>query len=170
MWLIKDKILYIESFLSEYEMESLDSLILEHQHDVDKIMEEFATSDRGGYKTFPANSPMLSSIHNRIFKLVKNELSLSFEEFYPRDELQFLHPPSDQSLHFDGSPGSSLSFGTVLYLSDPSSYGGGEIFYPEYDIEIKPAKGSLALHTSDVEHGVKMVTHGMRFVSVAFFR
>lgn len=47
-------------------------------------------------------------------------------------------------------------YGTVIYLN---SFEGGEIYYPEQDVIIKPDAGDLVVHSSDqhCSHGVKLV-------------
>lgn len=49
----------------------------------------------------------------------------------------------------------------VFYPND--DYEGGELSYPEYDIDIKPEAGSLFIHDSRVVHGVKKVISGIRY-------
>jgi predicted 2-oxoglutarate/Fe(II)-dependent dioxygenase YbiX len=56
----------------------------------------------------------------------------------------------------------------VLYLND--EYSGGEIYYPNLDIEIKAPAGSLVIHPSDIlhTHGVRKVLGGSRFTMTMF--
>jgi len=60
-------------------------------------------------------------------------------------------------------------FGTVIYLND--DYEGGEIYYPQYGIEVKPKAGCLIMHrgSSDQLHGIKEVTSGVRYAIPAFW-
>ena len=168
MWLVKDKIFYIEQFLSDYEIELLDAAIEESSDAViSEYKEKTADPTFGGYLTvkFP-NRDLMDSIVGRMFKVVKDN-DLNYQQFYPRDELQFIGPGCAMSIHVDGD-GTNVGYGLVLYISDPETYSGGEIFYPDYDISIKPARGSLAIHAGNVPHGVKEVTDGYRFVIIAF--
>lgn len=48
----------------------------------------------------------------------------------------------------------------LLYLTD--DYEGGEIFFPEVDISIKPKAGSVVVFDSDLMHGVAAVKSGIR--------
>ncbi len=61
-----------------------------------------------------------------------------------------------------------LSF--TLFLSDESSYDGGELVIsrPDGDEEIKAPKGSLYLYPSSSVHYVKPVTQGVRLVAVGW--
>lgn len=164
MWL-NDDIFYLESFLSEYELEVLHKIIAENQHLVDEVL---SGPDPGGYHTFPTDNPILQSVNNRIFKVLRDN-DFVFGDYYPREEIQYIGPNSGQSVHVDGDgSGKDVSWGIVCYLSDPESYSGGEIFYPDYDKEIKPALGSLAIHRGNVQHGVRVVSGNPRYVIVAF--
>ena len=40
---------------------------------------------------------------------------------------------------------------------------GGEICYPEYNIEHKPKAGDLVIHGCETIHAVKKVKHGKRY-------
>jgi len=57
------------------------------------------------------------------------------------------------------------SYSTLLYYND--DFEGGEIVYPEYDMEYKPVAGDLLIHTTEVVHGVKKVKSGTRYSSQA---
>ena len=49
----------------------------------------------------------------------------------------------------------------LFYLND--DYEGGEISYPEYNVDHKPTRGDLVIHTTEVIHGVKKIKSGMRY-------
>jgi hypothetical protein len=58
---------------------------------------------------------------------------------------------------------------TILtYLIDPSEYEGGEIFFDDYDIYLKPAYGSMVIFGHQVQHGVTPVTSGRRAIASQF--
>jgi predicted 2-oxoglutarate/Fe(II)-dependent dioxygenase YbiX len=56
-------------------------------------------------------------------------------------------------------------FSSIVYLSDSSNYEGGEFFFIDPYLEIKPEKGDLIGFKSGLEHahGVKMITSGERY-------
>jgi len=67
-------------------------------------------------------------------------------------------------------PGETVDFGystfsTLIYYND--DFEGGELVYPEYEIEYKPCAGDLLIHTPEVIHGVKKVKSGIRYSSQA---
>lgn len=62
--------------------------------------------------------------------------------------------------------GAHVDYGIVIYYND--DYSGGEIVYPELDIEYKPKAGSLVVHKSDIFHFTKPVITGTRYFSTSF--
>lgn len=61
------------------------------------------------------------------------------------------------------------SHGGVIYLND--DFDGGEIFYPNLGLEIKPKKGMMVIHPAGLKylHGVKKVVEGIRHTISVFF-
>lgn len=59
-------------------------------------------------------------------------------------------------------------FATVIYLND--DYGGGEIYFPNLGIELKPSARTLIIFPGTLFflHGVRRVTHGMRHTIASF--
>lgn len=53
-------------------------------------------------------------------------------------------------------------YGSIVYLND---FEGGEIYYPNQNIEYHPNKGDLVIHSSEAKclHGVKMVKSSKRY-------
>jgi hypothetical protein len=94
-------------------------------------------------------------------------------------ERQEPHADCEAEFSFDGSswdmspvdnPSSIfIEYAALTYLND--EYEGGEIFFPEYDIEIKPKPGELIFFPGShyYIHGVKPVTKGSRLVFMTFF-
>jgi len=54
----------------------------------------------------------------------------------------------------------------VLYLND--EFSGGEIYFPDLSLELRPATGDLLFFYSEFRHGVRPVTSGIRLCLVAF--
>lgn len=57
----------------------------------------------------------------------------------------------------------------VVYYN--SGFTGGELFFPQHDLEITPSKGLVVTYPGDNEHlhGVKEVTSGVRYTTPFFF-
>lgn len=60
-------------------------------------------------------------------------------------------------------------FGCVLYLND--DYEGGKTYYPNFDIEITPKMGKLAVHPGDCVHlhGVTPIKNSTRYTVASFW-
>jgi hypothetical protein len=61
------------------------------------------------------------------------------------------------------------NYGAIIYLND--DYSGGETYYPQHDISIKPKSGMLAIHPGDNTHyhGVSKVSDGIRYTLASFW-
>lgn len=72
--------------------------------------------------------------------------------------------------HSDSGLGVKFKYGVVLYLND--NYTGGEIFYPNVNVEFKPEAYSLVLHPAHeaYRHGVKEVSAGTRYSMTSFLK
>ena len=80
-------------------------------------------------------------------------------------EGQFQPPHADQPQGFE-----HREFGSILYLND--NYDGGEIYYPDYGITIKPTSRAWAIHPGDLDHmhGVTEIKNGIRYTFPIFWR
>ncbi len=79
-------------------------------------------------------------------------------------------PHADKELP-DGTPnmypGNDIA--SLIYIND--EYSGGEVYFPNQGIQLKPTPGSLVFFPGDKEylHGVHQITDGIRFTSPAFW-
>lgn len=73
--------------------------------------------------------------------------------------------------HTDQDTDPSIRYATIIYIND--NYNGGELFFTNKDIEIKPKSGSLIIFpgTKEFDHGVRHVKAGpLRYVLVGFIK
>jgi predicted 2-oxoglutarate/Fe(II)-dependent dioxygenase YbiX len=73
--------------------------------------------------------------------------------------------------HTDQHTDPSIRYATIIYLND--NYNGGELFFANKDLEIKPRAGSLVVFpgTDEFNHGVRHVKSGpIRYVLVGFIK
>jgi hypothetical protein len=73
--------------------------------------------------------------------------------------------------HTDQDTDPSIRYATIIYIND--NYNGGELFFTNKDIEIKPKPGSLIVFpgTNEFNHGVRHVQAGpIRYVLVGFIK
>ena len=79
-------------------------------------------------------------------------------------------PHADKQLN-DGSPNPfpTYDLNSLIYYND--DFTGGELYYPQHDLIIKPEPGLGVAHPGDINylHGVKMVTSGERFTTPSFY-
>jgi hypothetical protein len=103
---------------------------------------------------------------NLEFEHVDHKL-LKDVSFYRRGEGRGYDPHADYASNPNGTY-EDVQVTILGYLIDPSEYEGGEIFFDDYDIYLKPALGSMVLFGNQVQHGVTPVTSGTRAISSQF--
>jgi predicted 2-oxoglutarate/Fe(II)-dependent dioxygenase YbiX len=86
--------------------------------------------------------------------------------FYARDVLLSIYDLfSGVEPHIDfTSPKLKNSLGFLLYFND--EFEGGELYFPNFNLEYKPIKGSAAVfpcNDKEYIHGVKPITKGIRY-------
>lgn len=82
----------------------------------------------------------------------------------------FANPHSDNSdNHGEPNAFEINKYVAILYLNE--NYGGGELYFPDHNIEFKPTALSLIVFPGGVEniHGVKEITSGTRYTMVSFW-
>ena len=110
-------------------------------------------------------------VHSLICELHGTELhteKLQFSRWMPGD---CLDPPHADNVEPDGvTPNASpwRTYGVVLYLNN--DFEGGELFYPGFDLTVKPEAKMIAVHGAGIEftHGVKEVKQGNRHTIITF--
>jgi hypothetical protein len=79
-------------------------------------------------------------------------------------------PHADKQLN-DGSPNPfpTYDLNSLFYYND--EFEGGQLYYPDHDIEITPSPGLAVAHPGDIYylHGVKKVISGERFTTPSFY-
>jgi prolyl 4-hydroxylase len=106
---------------------------------------------------------------------IKEEYNLDASVY--SDTLQVIRwfPGMEQPPHADDMSNTDIvgfdhrAFGSIIYLNN--DYTGGHTFYPNFDFEITPEAGSLAIHPGDPEHlhGVTKVEGSMRYTIASFW-
>lgn len=79
-------------------------------------------------------------------------------------------PHADKQLN-DGRPNAFVDYdiNTLFYYND--DFTGGELYYPQHNITVRPKPGLAVIHPGDVNylHGVKMITSGERYTTPSFY-
>jgi hypothetical protein len=122
------------------------------------------------------------SLPPRFFELLRQKFQEAIELVFDREVVAntshaqkwdvggFAAPHSDNS-DFDGHPNAFEinKYVGILYLND--EYEGGELYFPEHDIEFKPRAYSYICFPGGVEniHGVQEILKGTRYTMVSFW-
>jgi hypothetical protein len=112
------------------------------------------------------NTEMCLGINDRFYDIWKaKDYKIGFPE-----KIQRQYVGGDAlKVHYDAIHNKEVLEAVVVYIND--NYEGGELFFPQHNIEIKPTAGTMITFpgTSDYEHGTKVVTSGSdRFVIAVF--
>jgi predicted 2-oxoglutarate/Fe(II)-dependent dioxygenase YbiX len=79
-------------------------------------------------------------------------------------------PHADKQMN-DGRPNPfpTYDINSLFYYND--DFEGGELYYPEHDLIVKPRPGLAVAHPGDINylHGVKKVTSGERYTTPSFY-
>lgn len=100
--------------------------------------------------------------HNEVL----NKLIVGDEWGAHADNAEFKHIREKSKLLKDGDKFEyvdNTAYGVIVYIND--DYEGGEIYYPNQNIQYKPCAGDLLIHSSEEKcrHGVRKVINGDRY-------
>jgi predicted 2-oxoglutarate/Fe(II)-dependent dioxygenase YbiX len=124
------------------------------------------------------NSTQVFHIMQQYVDNVQHEIEYKFGRKLEKTKpgIRKWYPGEYQDIHADGEtaggwPGYNyiVDYGSIIYLND--DYEGGELFFPKYDIFIKPKPGTLIFFpsTNMYTHGVTEVKSGIRYTSPHFW-
>ena len=168
------------SVIEEY----LPTQYLEHYLDYCRETDDWSkvkTNNRWSERVVYLGYKGLFSTTNQYFlEKTDKQIKQSFElvsEIYP-DYLGLVrwNVGDSQAPHADGEnpngdahPFNWRNFGCVYYMND--DYEGGEIYFPNQDITLKPKPNTLVFFPGTLEylHGVNPVTSGVRYTLTSFW-
>jgi len=191
---ISKDILLVNNFISEEENEKLLQIInntaeedwyIEYTRNLARFcMEKFGRDDvdnlvaEGKFEITEGwedknliitNHSLSKKIHKRILDiLAKENDTLELSGF---STLQRMQEGVELKAHVDQHTDPSIRYAAILYLND--DYKGGELFFENINLNIKPNKGSLLIFpgTEQFHHGVNKVEAGpIRYVIVGFIK
>lgn len=140
--------------------------------DMDSVFKFLDSIEKGTVKTvFPISKVgdiRVKTSMNAIKDYAKNicetkyakTMGIEFEKsvWIREPELVKWEPGAALASHVDGPgrlPPPNLTVGALVYLND--NYEGGELYFPEYDVLIKPKAGDLVFFPCHFYHEVKTV-------------
>jgi predicted 2-oxoglutarate/Fe(II)-dependent dioxygenase YbiX len=169
-------IVIIENFISNEHL----GLIREYCYSITEweSQSELGTDSIHAPELIEKNSPKIFSIMQEYVDSVQREVQYKFGRFLERTKpgIRKWNPGESQGVHADGEtadgwPGYNyvVDYGSIIYLND--EYEGGELFFPKYNIHMKPQPGTLIFFpsTNMYAHGVTEVTDGVRYTSPHFW-
>ena len=173
----KDNIIHVNNFMSQDEINMTMEYINKYRDDP-----EFSGGKTITLKKINQENPelfkIISKYGNRVYDLIKENYSKKYDikvKGFPWNPFHIVkwQPEMSSGLHSDcqypdGSPliksnYFKLNITALIYPND--DYVGGEIGWPDYNLEIKPKAGDMVLFPANNSylHYVKNVESGLRF-------
>jgi len=156
--------LYMEGLkkfcIEKFGRDDVDNLVAEGKFEITKNWED---------KNLEINGFAITKIvHDRLSNLV-NEIdnSLSLNSF----SFQRMQSGVELKSHTDQHTDPSIQYAAIIYLND--NYSGGEVFFKNKNLDLRPKAGSLLIFpgNEEFEHGVRHVQDGpIRYVIPAFIK
>lgn len=191
---IYPEILMINNFISNEEINEILQIInlskeedwlIEYRKNLKNFcIENFGTDDvdflvaKGKFEiTKQWDDKNLSIRKKQIYKKIFNKIAPLINKankdyvFSGLDTLQRMQEGTKLTAHYDQHTDSLIQYATILYVND--NYSGGELFFDNIDLKIKPKAGSLLVFpgTEKYRHGVEVVGAGpTRYVIVGFIK
>ena len=191
---ITDQILSVENFLSKEEIDTfwkiinstsqadweveymgnLKSFCMEKfgRDDVDNLVAEgkFEITQNWVDKNFNITG---QDIHRPIYNRLNSMIEKSYDslELSGLATIQRMQSGVELKSHTDQHTDPSIRYATIIYIND--DYVDGNIFFPNFEIDLKPKPGTLLFFpgNEEYEHGVKPVGDGTtRYVLVGFVK
>lgn len=177
------EIIVHEDFLTQEQAEHLIS-VAEGQAKSRWTMDLVKPQEGDNYDFWDGKSVFLEHIDGLDINVIidlETRARIIYESFYPelankvRQSSIFcinrFKAEDSMPVHTDRGPHSmnnDILHGMVIYLND--DYQGGEIYYPQQQLSIKPKARSLVIHPASepYEHGVLPVVRGNRYAITLF--
>ena len=191
---IAPELISVENFLSKDQLDTLKDIIkntsqedweVEYysnlknfcmtkfgRDDVDNLVAEgkFEITQNWKDKNFNiTNHKMYSPMYNSLNSMViKSDSKLHLSGLAT---IQRMQAEVELKSHTDQHTDPSIRYATIIYIND--EYVGGELFFPNLNIELKPKPGTMLFFPGNekYEHGVRHVGEGpIRYVLVGFIK
>ena len=165
---MSDQIKVVKDFMSP----QASTLAFSYAKSMDKSFNEFGN----GEKEFTFHSEfqdaniesLINSYGELVLKFVRDNYPGPFEDYdISKTHIAKFDEGFGMHEHFDSTKPNDIA--TLIYLNN--NYLGGEIYFPEYDVSIKPDAGDLICFpdTPDFVHGVKPISQGTRYTIPRWF-
>lgn len=158
----------IKSFIPYTDARLITKYAKAHDH----MFTEFGNNEKEF--TFHANfqDSSIKDLLQKYQKLVYNFVNENYPgpfESYDESKIHIARFQEGYGMHehFDSTKPNDIA--TLIYLNE--DYDGGQIYFPELNIYIKPNEGDLICFpdTPDFVHGVKPISEGIRYTAPRWF-
>ena len=168
----KTQILHKKSFMPK----EIAEKIYNYAKSIDSEFTEFGNAEQE-FKVFTGNGPasntseifsVINEYGKKVYDLVLETYGGSFVEYDPgKTHIARFEPGSKMHEHFDSSRPNDIA--TLIYIND--DYEGGEIYFPELELSIKPEAGDLVCFPDNPGfiHGVKEISGFVRYTTPRWF-
>lgn len=166
----QDQIYEILDFITEQEQMALLDIVKYCDEDCwpTTVDNEFQQNDLNiSGKVLPLNN-RLTNIREKIEKRI-SILFPNATRINSIAAIQRYKPNTNMGVHTDNALDPSVQYGLIVYLND--DYEGGEIYYPDLDITIKPKARSIIIHPASLPHEVLQIKgNNTRYILSSFVR
>ena len=161
-----NEIIVVEDFSTEKETE----LVAEYSRSFFKKNKLGEIAYRADLKD--QASEIVARLEKRFQDIVRSECHLpvepefsTFKNYILWDEGSSMEPHYDNVRKEHHKP---VMYGCIWYIT--GDFEGGEIYYPEFNIEYKPVAGSLVIHPGSRKymHGIKQIEKNQRITAASF--
>jgi hypothetical protein len=185
-----ENILIINNFVEQQDLETINKffpLINEWENEKEDEFNEdgICIYDASYWRDRMCSGEILKRISPEIFNLVDkyvNKMATAISAKY--DVMVSCRPPvlirwlpgniqsphADKQLN-DGTPNPfpTYDLNSVIYWNE--AFTGGQIYYPQHDVEVKIGSGMAVAHPGDINylHGVHEITSGERWTTPSFY-
>lgn len=141
--------------------------------------------DASYWKDRQCSADIIHSLNPEIYFIIEKYIKKMQQYLEDRFKVQLMSRPpviikwfeglsqpahADKQL-LDGSPNffPNYDINSLFYYND--EFTGGELYYPEFNLDIKPSPGLAVAHPGDINylHGVRTITSGERWTTPAFY-
>lgn len=186
----KDNIIVINNFIEIDDLKKIQNFLPTINEWIDPGGDQYSATGEVLYnasywKDRQCSGEIIKKINEEIYVLIDyyiNKLKCVLEDnfnvkLYSRPpviirwfEGLFQEPHADKQL-LDGSPNPfpNYDINSLIYYNE--DFEGGELYYPQHDLEIKPKPGLAVAHPGDINylHGVRKVISGERWTTPSFY-
>lgn len=155
---IKDNLIIVYDFITQEEVDEIFKII-----NLETNVWDYSTNNLSKYLAIKESYEVLNNLTKRVQNIIKNKsfTTSGFATIHKFEIGDTIPKHIDYGDYYD-----NMIYGGVVYLNN--NFSGGELYYFDHDVTIKPTPLSAVFHLADTPHTVKPITKGIRY-SLPFF-